>query len=113
MGPRLGPGPLRGILSRIQRLGSFGELGDPLREARNLAAGRVFVRHALGNAAHDLRLRRLQGGLCRSLVAGSQRFLDLAGEIADAALAGVIDRRALGDGAYALLGRGDIGHVWS
>ena len=68
------------------------------------------MQHALGDAAHDFRLGGLQGSQGGLGVARGDGFLNLADEAADAGLALGIDGGALGRGARALLGGGDIGH---
>lgn len=98
-----------------KKTGSFvnglaGQLRCPLCEPRNLAAGRVFVNHAFAGAPHQLRLRDLQGFKGRLLVSSRQRLFHLPREGADAALAGMVARRAFCILAHALLGGGDIRH---
>src|SRR5262245_60321550 len=57
---------------------SLGELGDPVRQAGDLAARRVAMHHALLRRAHDYRRRVLECRKRRSAVAGGNRLLDLA-----------------------------------
>ena len=92
--------PTRPLLRRVRerngmsgdgrnRLGADGAAlrhgADAAAEPRDLARGGVLVQHALGHAAHDLRLGVAQRGLGGSLVAGFDSVLDLADEGADAA----------------------------
>ena len=84
---------------------------EPLGETRNLPRCGVLVQHALGGGAHQFRLRCLEGSLGRGLVAGGQRLFDLADEGADARAAVLVDRRAAGDLARCLFGRGVLAMV--
>jgi len=62
-----------------------GELGDRLRQARQLARCRVLVQHAASHAARQLRLDSLERFGGGRLVASGKRGLDLLDESPDAA----------------------------
>jgi len=68
------------------------------------------MHNAFGDAAHDFRLRRFQRRQGSLLVTFADGFFDLADKAANTGLARRVDGGALGRGADALAGRGNIRH---
>src|SRR5262249_32182219 len=73
-------------------------------QPRHLSRSSSPVDNSFGHAAHDLGLRRLERRGCRFLVAGGQRFLDVAHRAPHLASPVLVDGGALGGLAYALFG---------
>src|SRR5882757_9846346 len=67
------------------------ELGDAMRQARDLAARSVLMHDAALRCTHDHRLGGLQRGACRSAVAADDRFFDLANGLAQQRAARLVD----------------------
>jgi hypothetical protein len=80
----------------IDRRDFWSERVDPCRQPRQLARDRVFVEHAFGYRPMQLGLRLPESRLCRRLVPGCDRRLDLFHKGAHAANSGAIDGRTLG-----------------
>lgn len=85
--PRNG-GPI-GTQALTERL--FPELGDLVREARDLAAGGTFVHYAFLSSAHERGLSSLKRGLRRRRITGSDRFLDVSDGTAHARATRFVD----------------------
>jgi len=77
---------------------------DAAVEAADLAGSEIGVDDALGGGAVDFRLGSLEGREGNGVVAGGDRFFNLADEGADAAAARLVDRGAGSDLAGRLLG---------
>jgi len=90
--------------------GSFGELGDPMREARHFAAGIVLMDDAALRGTHDGWLRVLKRRQGRVAVAAGDRFLDLADRTAQQRAARFVDDRPARDLARGFAGGLGIGH---
>ena len=88
----------------------FGQRPDAMRQARDLPGRRVPMDDAVLGGADNHRLgglQRLGGGF---VIAGGNRFLDLADEGAHARTAGTVDRRAMLNFTDGLFGRRGIRH---
>src|SRR5665213_1276202 len=81
------------------------------RESRNFPGGGLLRNDALGSRAHQLRLRRLEGGGSGGLVARGDRLVDLAHVRAYPAHAVAVGHGAARDLARCLLGGRSIGHT--
>src|SRR5882724_5764361 len=83
---------------------------DACVQTRQLARRGVALKDTGANAALNLRLRFLEGGLRCGLVAAGDRGLELLDEVAHAAPARAVHCRAALGLADALLGRLMLGH---
>src|SRR5579871_2394971 len=70
------------------------ERGDPMGEARDLAAGGVLVNDALLSRPHDDRLGFAQRRRRLGAITACDRIFDLADIVAHARAAHLVDRRA-------------------
>lgn len=87
------------------------QLGDPVREPRDFAAGCVLVNDVALSGLHQLRLgggHRLDGGVAITL---GDRFFDHANCAAHLGAPRFVDEGATGNLACRLLGGGRIGHA--
>ena len=89
---------------------SFCELGDLMREARDLAARVVLVNDVALRCLHQFWFRTGHGLERRSTVAACDGFLDEADRSAHLGAARFVDDGAAGNLARRLLGGSGIGH---
>src|SRR5262249_6827613 len=111
-----GYSPFRGVNRRRNRNENqlaklFAELGDSDGQSRHFAARRIAMPAALLCRAHDDRLSLLERRERLGSVAGCDRFLDLAHELAHLRPPRLVDLGASGDFAGRLAGGRGIGHA--
>src|ERR1700722_4105144 len=92
-------------------ISSFRELGDLMRQPRNLPARIVLVDDIALCRLHELRLRTRHRLQRRVAITALDRIFDRANRATHLCAARLIDDSAAGNLAGRLLGGGSIGHV--
>ena len=100
------------VRSSARTPGSLAELGDLMRQARDLAVRIVAVNDVVLRRLHQLRLGALHGRHRCIAVAGLDCFLDGAHRSAQLGPARLVDDGAAGNLAGRLLGGSRIGHLF-